>query len=509
MKKISRNIVIGGLSLLLAGASVSCNNWLDLQPVNDQTTDRYWESKEEVEAVLFSGYKQLRSCLEKFVQWGELRGDALNYVYSSSDAPAKIKQLDILSDNSVAKWSDVYKAIGYANSVLKYGPGVMEKDPTFTQAMLNMYEAEAVYIRSLCYFYLVRTFGAVPLITEPYIDDQQEFAVPVSTENEVLGQIVADLESYVGKCKTGYESDDPDTWMNKGRATKWAYYALLADICLWQGNYQKCIDNCDQLIRSGKFELLVKENWFRLFYPGNSDEGIFELQYDYATDNSYNALYAWFYNNDKTAYYQLTEKSMELFTEYAAVRDVRGLGASYLETGKIWKYAGMNAQSENKATRRTWEKDSKTCGDNNWIFYRYADILLMKAEALIMSGNIQGGYEIIVNDIRSRAGYTAQTSPAQPASEYEALLLLLNERQREFVGEGKRWFDILRIAKRNDYKYKDYLLEVLLENVSAKEYETWKSKLSDPNSYYLPIHKSEIDNGKGILVQNPYYQDKE
>ncbi|MDE6451814.1 MAG: RagB/SusD family nutrient uptake outer membrane protein, partial [Odoribacter sp.] len=128
---------------------------------------------------------------------------------------------------------------------------------------------------------------------------------------------------------------------------------------------------------------------------------------------------------------------------------------------------------------------------------------------LIMSGDIQGGYDIIVNEIRTRAGYSALTSPALPTAEYDALKLLLNERQREFVGEGKRWFDILRIAKRNDYKYKEYLLEVLLANISAKEYETWKAKLSDPNSYYLPIHKDEIDNGRGILNQNPYYQDKE
>lgn len=509
MKKISRNIIIGGLSLLLAGGSVSCNNWLDLQPVNDQTTDRFWESKEEVEAVLFSSYKQLRSCLERFVQWGELRGDALTYVNSSSDDAAKIKQLDILTNNSVAKWDNVYKAIGYANSVLKYGPGVMEKDPTFTRSMLNMYEAEAIYIRSLCYFYLVRTFGYVPLVLEPYIDDQQEFALPSSGEEEVLGRIVSDLEANIAKCKTGYESDDPDTWMNKGRATKWAYHALLADIYLWQGNYQRCISQCEQLINSGKFRLLTKENWFRLFYPGNSDEGIFELQYDYLTDNSYNALYAWFYNNSGNSYYQLSEKNMELFTEYAAVKDVRGLGASYLETGKIWKYAGMFSQSESKSTRNTWERDGRTCSDNNWIFYRYADILLMKAEALIMSGDIQGGYDIIVNEIRTRAGYSALTSPALPAVEYDALKLLLDERQREFVGEGKRWFDILRIAKRNDYKYKDYLLEVLLANVSAKEYETWKAKLSDPNSYYLPIHKDEIDNGRGILNQNPYYRDKE
>lgn len=501
MKKTIRNIILYSATLLMLYVPTGCNSWLDLLPTNDQTTDRYWESKEEVEAVLASAYKQLRAdaCQERYVLWGELRGDGIALT-SATTAAAKIKKLDILTTNSICQWSAFYTAIGYANSVLKYGPTVLEKDPTFSQEVMNSYAAEAIFIRSLCYFYLVRTFNNVPLVTEPYVDDSQEYAVPSSSEADVLARLVSDLESHLKQCKTGYESDQSNPWQNKGRVTRWAYHALLADIYLWQGNYAKCISHCDELEKAD-FRLLEKEDWFRNFYPGNSDESIFELQWSKTVDNSTSKFYDWFCNGKDASplsTYIISDPSIELFTE-TVEKDIRGLYGSYLEgTGKIWKYGGTDYYNTGGGLR----SDSK---DNNWIFYRYADVRLMKAEALVMQGDIEGAKDIVQNEIRARAGYN---SPIDlPSSEYEGLLMVIKERQREFIGEGKRWFDILRVAKRDNYKYKQYLLDILLESVSAKDYPIWASKLSDVNSYYLPIYKTEIDNGKGVLEQNPYYKD--
>ena len=499
MKRIVKDIVLYVFAAWM-GISVSgCNSWLDLKPDNSQISDQYWQSKEEVEAVLASAYKQLRSCLDEFVFWGELRGDALDYTKSTTDDYSKIKDLDILPENSLTRWSDLYAAIGYANSVIKYSPMVLETDATFTQTASDAYIAEAVFIRSLCYFYLVRTFNRVPWVSEPYVDDSQEYSVPVSTEAEVLNQVTTDLETWLQKCKKGYESDDPDTWMNIGRATQWAYHALLADIYLWQEEYSRCIEHCDKLINSQKFTLLDGKRWFELFYPGYSEEGIFELAYDYDEDETTNNLYAWFYNSSTTACsFLLTDQTVELFTEYAAVKDLRGVNVTYTEDKRIWKQGGTGKKDEGGV-----ERSSTELKDNNWIFYRFAEIFLMKAEALIMSGDLKGGYDLIVDKIRTRAGYTQH--PDFNEDEYSVLSFLMEEREREFIGEGKRWFDILRMAKRAQYKYKDYLLEVLLANVPAKFYNTYRSKLSDPNSWYLPINESEITNSLGVLEQNPYY----
>lgn len=501
MKKIIRNIILYSAAVLLFVVPAGCNSWLDLLPTNDQTTDKFWESKEEVLAVLSSSYKQLRSegCQQRFLYWGELRGDGLAY-QTSTDDPGKIKALDILSSNDVCKWGDFYTAIGYANSVLKYGPGVLDKDPTFTPELMNSYAAEAVFVRSLCYFYLVRTFGAVPLVLEPYVDDSQDYAVPASTEDVVLKRITSDLESYIGRCKTGYESDDPKTWQNKGRATRWSYHALLADIYLWQGEYDKCIAHCNKLEESKKFILLDNESWFRNFYPGNTDEGIFELQWSKTVDNSTSKFADWCMNTEddaKKASYLITDKSVELFVE-TLEKDIRGVNGTYLDPSKkIWKFGGTGIKGLGGALREY--------NDNNWIVYRYADVRLMKAEALVMKNDMEGAKDIVQDEIRLRAGYTKPI--ALPATEYEGLMMVMNERQREFIAEGKRWFDILRVAKRDNYKYKQYLLDVLLANVPAKQYATWAAKLSDPNSYYLPINKTELDNGKGVLLQNPYYNE--
>ncbi len=477
--------------------AAGCNSWLDLLPANDQTTDQFWQSKEEVESVLYGTYTQMRNCIRQFVPWGELRGDGITLGPALNAEEDAIKRLDILPSNSICKWEALYTTIGRANSVIKYGPDVLDRDPTFKTEYLNSLIAEAIYLRSLCYFYLVRTFGSVPYITEPYVDDSQDYSIPVSSESHILGELTKTLEAYKGKCKLGYEAIGSDTWQNTGRATQWAYHALLADIYLWQGNYGAAVKACDDILTKYRFTLVNTEDWYTVYNPGNSAESIFELNWS-SMYNQVNELYLWFYNGTANQRYAVSNSTVELFKENTTIEDIRGNFGSYLESnGKIWKYAGYSCY--NKSTTIRME-------DANWIFYRLPDIYLIKAEALIMldQQNYQAACDLI-DMIRERAGY--KTKVAIPASEYDALILVMQERQREFFAEGKRWFDILRIAKRNNYKYKNYLVDILLKDIPAKDRARWEAKLSDVNSYYLPIFKTEIENSRGVLVQNPYYAD--
>jgi hypothetical protein len=111
----------------------------------------------------------------------------------------------------------------------------------------------------------------------------------------------------------------------------------------------------------------------------------------------------------------------------------------------------------------------------------------------------------LIMDIRERAGY-ARTTNVEMLTESDMLLnILLPERTREFVAEGKRWFDILRASKRENYKYKQYLIESMLQTVSAQNRPIYESKLQDPLGYYFPIYQSEMDQNP-LLVQNPYYE---
>lgn len=491
MKKILNKFRIYVLVAFLGFSGWSCNSWLDLLPDNSQTSDMYWNTKEDVEAVVMSTYTSMQGCLEKLVQWGELRGDGLTPSTKITDDELAIVALQILPSNGVCKWNNFYKVIGNANAVIKYAPEVQEKDATFALELMNSYIAEARFMRALAYFYLVRTFGEVPLVTEPYVNDSEAFMKAKSPERAVLDQIIADAQFAAEKCKPGYGVEE----QNKGRATMWAAQALLAEVCLWDEQYERALKACNVIIDSRQYELVSKDDWYTIFSKGLTKENIFDLTYVTKNQVTSNSLNSWFYSN---ARYVLSSHAQELFTEYSE-DDYRGLGATYLEDRRIWKYSGTEVSLDGSKTR-----GSESYA--NWIFYRYADVLLMKAEALIMTGDFEGARDLVIS-IRERAGMSIQ--PPVPNNKRDGLEMVMDERLRELAGEGKRWFDILRVAKRHDYEYRDYLLDVVLAYTSAQDRAIYEAKLTDTRGYYLPIHKDEITANNGILVQNTYYADLE
>ena len=129
----------------------------------------------------------------------------------------------------------------------------------------------------------------------------------------------------------------------------------------------------------------------------------------------------------------------------------------------------------------------------------------MRAEALVMregEGDMAAAYAI-VRQIRERAGYTMH--PDMPSSQSEMIDLVLDERLRELCFEGKRWFDLVRVAIRDDGKYKSKLVKLLLQNVAAKDRPLYEAKLQNTYGYFLPINESDMVGSGGVLVQNPYY----
>lgn len=495
------------LLLSLAG----CNSWLDIEPVGVQTSGTFWRTKEEVEQVLTSSYIQLRECMPFFLKWGELRGNGLEFGanHNTDNSAATndermIKRLDIRPSNTLNKWAPVYVAIGRANSVIRFSPSVLQHDATFAPSLSESFVAEAVFVRSLCYFYLVRTFRDVPLILEPYADDSKNFYTNKTPGDQVIDQIINDLETYKKKCKPGYEIP----WQTKGRATSWAFKALLADVYLWRGredDYQKVLAIAQEFEKSG-LELIETDKWMTIYNPGNSNESIFELQYRGNLKGQSNSLYSWFWGGDGR--YVVSFNTKDIFEkENKDEFDVRGVGSGYRggsESSKLWKYAGTENAKGGVFTATRPNTDQSP----NWIFYRYADILLQKAEAQVMTSDIPGACETLAL-IRKRAGYTIKPVPDLPGNEQEALLMVMKEREKEFLGEGKRWFDILRMARARDYKYLTYMVEILLNPVSAKDRPLWNMKLQNQDSHYLPIFLDEVKASNGILIQNPFYKNIE
>jgi hypothetical protein len=396
----------------------------------------------------------------------------------------------------------MYEVINMANSVIKYAPEVASIDASFNINTMNSYLSEAYFLRALAYFYLVRTFRDVPYITEPYVNDAMPYDVAKTQGNDILNALITDLEKALPASKAFFQETDPFNPMNtKGRATRWSINALLADINLWLGNYDKCITSCDAVINSGRVGLITRDMWFSNFYPGNSNESIFEIQYSY-TLNQLSPFVTWF---STEARYVASDYTSQLFLFNAidertdSTGDVRALNSSFsysLNKLLIWKYIGIDNTLANPLPR-----SSATQNDQNYLIYRLADIFLMKAEALIMKGKFSDA-EVIVKKIRNRAGVIS----AIPSftNEADALLILLEERQRELFAEGKNWFDILRIAQRDNYKYKDVLIDQVLMIGQSSNSAIIRAKLADVNSYYLPINSDELKYNS-LLVQNPYY----
>lgn len=481
------------LILFAAMAITSCNDYLTVLPENNQSSYEYWKTKEEVEAVLGAGYVMLRSTQESLFLWGEARGNGIFFNGNGTTgqlAAQKLRNMDILPTNALAKWDELYAVINMANSVIKFGPNVVAHDESFNENVMKSFLSEAYFQRALSYFYLVRVWKEVPFVKEPYVNDEASYTIPKSNGDAILTACLQDLNVALENAKDAFPESSIDNPMNtKGRATKWAIYTLIADINLWLGNYDATIAACEQVVNSNRVGLIGGTLWFTNFYPGNSNESIFEIQYK-QTMSQTNSFITWF---DTNSYYLISPYALSLFS--TGETDLRGLNASYdATTGKIWKYIGINA---------TTKRSSSLQNDQNWIIYRMADVYLMEAEALIMKGSEADNTAALalINRIRNRAGLSSATGGSDRIS---MLKLLVEERQREFFAEGKNWFDILRVGRREGAEYKQFFIEQVLQVASASNQSMMKAKLGDSNSWYLPIHADELTANRE-LVQNPYY----
>lgn len=468
-----------------------CSKWLDLEPENDLIEDDFWKKSEDVEAVLSSAYTSWRNNALNNLIMGEIRGDLVQFNGSAFTDYNRIAQSDISTTNPTTNWSGYYRSINLANIILYYAPLVLERDPTFTIAHKESIEAEALFLRSLSYFYLVRLWKEVPLVLNPMISDTVNVFLPKSSETVVLDQIASDLKYAETIAYRDEFMDNPAYY--KGRANLYSIQTLLADIYLWQEKYEQAIEYCNKIINSGKFSLEDQNNWFNLFYPGNSmQESIFEIQYSTAFQQ-YNPIY----NNvvrlgaGNPVISMVSTDILSSLYERTDIRLLNNDDVPFPQAIPGNKYASKGLIF----TRRL-----PTENDANLISYRYPEVLLIKAEALIeLGGNNQE-----VNDILSMISDRA-SGLFEGIGDTEALrLAVLNERARELAGEGKRWFDILRYAKRNNYQRKNFIINMILANAGVQQRPILEARLTDVMSYYLPIHEDELMYNPQ-LVQNPFY----
>lgn len=497
-----KNSLLRFFCLLLIVSSFSCKKYLDLQPPDGIIKENFWKTKEQVSAAVTGVYASLlgppsgvsdRRLAEYLFLWGELRGDMLTLSSGTTNEEKDIMDVNISSSNSITNWRSVYRTINYCNTVIDFAPEVLANDKTFTQEALNSYLAEVKAIRALLYFYLVRSFRDVPLVLKATSSDVQLQQIPKNTAAEVLDQIVKDLADAEASAPLTYNNTAAD----KGRITRYTVNTLQADVYLWMEKYNEAVTACDKVINSGRFALVPgNANWYSTVYVnGNSTEGIFEFQFDRQNVNV--QFYDMFRVRPRFIPSALVME--EVYTQDAldpTNKDVRGDGAALrVDISQIWKYTGIDFN-----TARAREE-----AVTHWFVYRYSDVLLMKAEAL---AQLNRGAEALalVYRIRQRANALTATDLNPDPSDTEGITdFILAERAREFAYEGKRWYDLLRFAKRNNYKRLDILLSVVGRSVSPDRQQSAIAKYKDVNSHYFPIYDYELQTDK-VLVQNPFYK---
>lgn len=467
-------------ALFLFG-STGCNDWIDIEPENELIKQEFWKTSDDVYAVMAGTYDALRETTQKSFLLGEVRADYIS-VGGTFGSYASIGANDIGETNGEARWDSYYRTINLANTVMFYAPIMQDLDQTLTDEVLDAITAEMLFVRSLSYFYLIRLWKDVPLVLEPTISDTVEFYIPKSTERVVIGQIISDLKKASGMAYTTEFIGDRASY--KGRANKYAIQTLLADVLLWNEDYEECVIYCDSVINTGLFSLEPNTEWFRLYYPGNSYyESIFEIQYDDDLEGQENPIF----DNGLLSNLSADLDKMPWDNEGTDLRLCEG-------RGPLWKYMGTDETGLGSRQRTGSERDA------NFIYYRYAEVLLMKAEALAESGNTADA-NYYVEQVAIRAGESF--IPRFTLSGFRGLLLA--ERGLEFSGEGKRWFDVLRFAKKEGFKDTKIVKDILLSKAGdAKEIAIMRTKVIDTMSYYLPIHYDELQVNKE-LIQNPFY----
>jgi hypothetical protein len=487
-------MALGCLSLL--ALVTSCDSFLEPDPFDALATQNFYHSAEDAVTAVNAVYSQAQ--WEYFYFWYEsdmASDDALasaNFGADGHQLASYTFDPTLWSLDDV--WGNAYKTIIRANVVLDRVPGIV-MDTTQRAAVLG----QAHFLRGLMYFNLVRMFGDVPVM-EHEVKSVAEAQVPATPAAQVYDLIESDLKTAIAQLPPSWSGND------LGRATSGAATALLAKVYLTQGDWNDAAKYAGDVINSGTYSLNTDwEDNFRVALANRNPESIFEIQYGAPETTpgvvgsvvSLFTLPSGFPGGDA---YGLIQVNPQLVSLYAA-DDQRGAGATYMTSpytdamGRTATWGVPNGAAFHKwldesntkdMTARAWQQMP-----NNWIVLRYADVLLMYAEAVNEGGTATAGSaEDALNQVRTRAGIGTVAGLGQAALRDSIRV----ERRREFAFEGQRWFDLSRWGVLDSViTAKTKLMQTL---------QPGETDVHGVKSNLFPIPQTEL-NSNPNLKQNP------
>lgn len=495
---MKRNIIVT-IFLLFTLAWQGCSEFLTVDIPDSLTKKEYWKSKDHANAALAGVYTKLGGNIQSFILWGGLRSEIYQLMTTNSAYVQFVNQ-DIRITNSLCNWASVYQGIYWANSFLKNVHLVLDNDRSFTVEEMEEMMGQVYALRALNYFYLVRAFKEVPYQSEPYESDTQPAYAAAQPEEVVLDSIEADLTRALAMAPESFANPTE----NCGYITKNAVRALWADVKLWRKKYEECVDLCEEVEKAYDGNTVAIDAWFSMFATGSSKESIFEYQYlDEGPSSTvgplfYSTLAAYY-----SGYYYNVRKVYPQQGQYYTIDTLRpqrtvqaGCTSSDGYYG-VFKHLGISA-SDNQFVARDETGRNKV----NFIFYRYREVLLMKAEALGALGRYAEAVKPI-NKIREACGMET-VSPEEMGTGENFMDKIICEHRTELGYEGKDWFILVRIARNTGYT--GLLTDRVAEHSSSYIREqTLKAYLENPESWFLPYLDSEVQNNL-LLTQKEYYK---
>lgn len=451
----------------------SCEDKLDIIPETEIGRDGFFQSASEIEQVVSGAYNGLQSDgLYGFniPFLGELRSDN-TYEEALSNNNGDYGQIDVFDLSSInpvldQTWKDAYVCIQQCNIVLNR----IEKIPNIKQEIKNSRTGEVLFIRALTYFNLVRLFGDIPLVTKETTDPNTFFGQGRTPVSEIYNQIISDLTEAISKL--------PATQSQAGRATNGAANALLGKVHLTLGNYAQAITNLNNV--SGYSLLPDYADIFSIENENNA-ESIFEVQFKRGVNNA----------EEGSPYATIFRVSGTVAGARGNNHPTQDLYDAF-ETGDVRRDASIGQEKGVRYTLKYIDPGMTVAqdGENNVIVIRYADVLLMLAEALNEQGYQANGRAFdLLNQIRNRAGLTSLNATNLPDKE-SFRAHIANERRVELNLENHRWFDLVRTGK-------------AVETMNAHNSESGDFTI-DNNKLLYPIPQSQINTDNSI-TQNPGY----
>lgn len=487
-------------SLVLAAFfTAGCNKTIDLTPDDQIAVTQYYKTPLDIDNALIGTYANLREIYNGYWRMTESPSDnTRTYAENDIDVGPFDKFTWLANNTTIADaYRTGYRTIAAANIVLGRVGGVIYTDA----AQKNRTIAEAKFLRALMYFNLVRYFGDVPLVLKELTSEAEAYTYTRTPAAQIYAQIEKDLtEAAPNLLATTLTTAGVPT-ANAGRATTGAAKALLGKVYLQQKKWAPAATVLGEVINSNIYSILPDVN--NAFGLGNDNnaEIIFAAQYASTGNAEGNSYVHSFVPQPSTGITGVTGNSgnsgtLDLWNAFEERAGSTATAPLYdLRKAAFIAQYNAGALTYFYAKKFVYPVTSPNEGANDWPILRYADVLLMYAEALNNTGRTADAIPF-VNQIRQRGGLSPKLLTM---SADETQLSIEKERRIELCFEGQRWYDLIRWGKaistmqafKTAYTANDPLNAQI--DIVGKEYKLL---------YPIPTRELQLNTQ---LTQNPGY----